>query len=527
MYRLKMNCILPIAWHANKRNKLYGSIILLYLLTLMNSQSANTQEDISIVVDTQNVLRTMAGGIGASWHAIQKDLPAYSQDDYEYPIRKTAPRGSAVGGNPPLGNQKAWEQLYRYADWLGMDWMRVEMSQRMYEPERERFDWDNEEMQTLYRILDYCQSRDVDVFLTQMWGEVEWNAFPNVHPLQSAPMSVEDFVEGLGRLMDHLVHKKKYTCIRWLCISNEPGYDWAWWIGPNGHKHSITPALKAVRERLDLYKINVPLSGPDWTNPPKTDSAELPQAMDFDPYLGAYDIHSYDGPSVEQQQIWSVWAEFAHRRNKPCFLSEMGNMKLGWGGTNPGPKSFAAVLSNAETVIRGVYAGLDAFNRWSYVNRGDLDGQWQLVRTWDIENQAYYDEVIPEPVAYYGYGMLTRFTAKHSDVLDCRVNGYSNDGILAAAVRSPQKQITVLLLNRSDRTQNTTVDLKGIQEAISFTQYRITEVEADRSDFQLKARQTIRVSPSQTFLKVDVPANSMTVYTTYVLKEKEAGVITE
>jgi hypothetical protein len=34
-------------------------------------------------------------------------------------------------------------------------------------------------------------------------------------------------------------------------------------------------------------------------------------------------------------------------------------------------------------------AGVSAFNRWSFTNRGDLDGQWQLIRTWDMENKKY------------------------------------------------------------------------------------------------------------------------------------------
>jgi hypothetical protein len=35
----------------------------------------------------------------------------------------------------------------------------VELEQRMYEPERNRFDWDNPEMRILYRQLDWCQRR--------------------------------------------------------------------------------------------------------------------------------------------------------------------------------------------------------------------------------------------------------------------------------------------------------------------------------------------------------------------------------
>jgi hypothetical protein len=42
------------------------------------------------------------------------------------------------------------------------------------------------------------------------------------------------------------------------------------------------------------------------------------------------------------------WADWAHAQGKPFFLTEYGNMQLGWGGDDPNPKSFD---SNASDVI--------------------------------------------------------------------------------------------------------------------------------------------------------------------------------
>ena len=58
--------------------------------------------------------------------------------------------------------------------------------------------------------------------------------------------------------------------------------------------------------------------------------------------------------------------------------------------------------------------GADAFNRWSFVNRGDLDGQWQLIHTWDREKKQYLKKIEPEPAAYYGFAMLITFHWKIS-----------------------------------------------------------------------------------------------------------------
>jgi hypothetical protein len=427
--------------------------------SVQGRQTAPSMQPHSLVIHTDSVRYTMAGGIGASWHAIQADLPAYSQETYAWPSREIAPRGSAVGGNPPLEFEQAWEDLLREADWLGMDWIRVEVSRRMYEPERRMFDWENDEMRTLYRILDWCRDRRVDVFLTEMWGAVEWNAFPDVHPLMSAPRSVDDFAFGLGELAEHLMMRRGYDTIRWLVIANEPGYDWAWWIGPEGHRHSITPALAAVRAELDRRGLPLPLSGPDWTNPPVPTSPDVPQALDFLPFLGAYDIHSYDAPDDELEAVWKAWVALGHQHGKPVFLSEMGNIALGWRGADPGPRSFAGALSNAEKVLRGLRAGLHAFNRWSFVNRGDLDGQWQLVRTFDIDSQSYLPRVTREPVAGPGFGILTRYVRKHSDVL--LVDGLNElpGGTFVGAVRSPDGRITILAANLNETSVS--ISLKG------------------------------------------------------------------
>ena len=164
-------------------------------------------------------VRVMRGGIGASFHAVSADLPGI------IPSGGGSWSGSESGGNPEPSDDRRWEELFRHAEWLGMDWCRVELEQRMYEPGRRDFDWDNPEMKTLYRILDWAEHRKVDVFLTQMWGDVAWNAYPGnaddpIKRLRSAPYSIPEWAYGLGELVNHLTRVKAYTCIRWVCVEN-------------------------------------------------------------------------------------------------------------------------------------------------------------------------------------------------------------------------------------------------------------------------------------------------------------------
>lgn len=486
--------------------------------------------EVRIDVAAASVIHTMRGGMGASWHAIEEPIP-------HGPTHSDG--GSAWGGHPPAEDEAAWQQIYRHADWLGLDWCRVEVEQRMYEPNRKQFDWDNPEMRILYRILDWCQQRRADVFLQQMWGNVAWNTFPPwrddpAQRVHSGPLSMDDYAEGLAALVEHLVKRKGYTCIRSLCIVNEPGYAWSWWRRPPMVAMPLEPGLAAVRKALDKRGLeNVPLCGPDWTDLPALE----PEKIDFDPLVGAYDIHSYwanfDGreggyPLAQAEKRLADWAAWAHARNKPMFLSELGSMAFGWQGDNPGPASYTAGLKDVELVIRGLNVGVDAFNRWSFVNRGDLDGQWQMIDTFDRKRKKLLGKITPHPNSYFMYGLLTRFTAKHSQVLKCTVDGgrlgrYQR--VFAACLRSPKGQLTLLVVNDADSPWETTFTLTGLGRAGTLYRYQITPQKRDRADLKVEADAEFPLVRPATEFRQRLPASSVTVYTTYRRAHDDPGVI--
>ena len=97
-------------------------------------------------VDCGKVVNTMRGGIGASWHAMQTTLMRRRAAAAGAATRR--PRTTGHGGRftaTPVGS--------------GFDWNRVEVEQRIYEPERNKFTFDSPEMRILYRILDWHQTQ--------------------------------------------------------------------------------------------------------------------------------------------------------------------------------------------------------------------------------------------------------------------------------------------------------------------------------------------------------------------------------
>ncbi len=474
--------------------------------------AAAPADEAVVSLDLAKTERRMAGGIGASWHAIRQTL--------------ASPGASAWGANPPLRNSVAWQQIERHAAWLGLDWLRVQIDQRMYEPEQGRFDWDNEEMRTLYRILDWCEAHNADVFLQQMWSHVAWNAIAGVDPARSAPRSMEAFADGLATLAEHLLKTRRYTCIKWLSITNEPGNEWSWWQGPSGPE-PLTPGLAAVKATLERRGLKLSLAGPGWLEPRGPDLKRI----DFDAHVGAYDIHWFQGTDAARQERLAEWAKWAHDRGKPFFLSEFGDVRFGSGPANPGPATFRAALSNAETVVRGLAAGVDGFSRCSLVNRGDIDGQWQLLRTWDPEKEKHLPEVAIEPVAYHGFAILTRFTAKHSEVLKAEVKGRARKRkapeTLAAALRSPKGNLTLLLVNPTGAGHEAKVELAGLGEPAKLIRYQLSEAAAKAAEPKLVPCGEVALSKESPTFFQELPPLSITVLTTYTLAPDAPGVIAE
>jgi hypothetical protein len=490
---------------------------------------------VSITVDGANVVNVLRGGLGASWHAMETLIPY----GVKHPVFTSHSHGgSGWGAYPPAEDEQAWQQIYRHADWLGLDWNRVEVEQRIYEPERDVFTFDSPEMRILYRILDWHQQRGAEVFFQQMWCNVPWLAYPEfrddpVERVHSAPVDLDAFADGLATLMEHLIKKRGYTCIKWLCITNEPGAGFSWWQAPPNQPLAIGPGLAAVRKALDQRGLTLPLSGPDTTT---GFPAEAPGDIDYLDLLGAYDFHDYGadfdfrtkGHIAAQVRNAARWAALAHGAGKPLFLSEFGTMAYGWLPDKPGPGSPPSVLAGSELVVRLANVGVDGFNRWSFLNRGDLDGQWQLVDSWDPQAKKLLTDFPPHPNSYFCLGLLSRFTAKHSAILASQVDGgriAEWQRVFAAAFRSPAEDLTLALVNDAPTEFPVKLTVQALPKPQRFYRYRYGEAQHNRADATVNPEAEFSLTLEAAEMKDTLPATSLTIYSTYKLEHDAPGVI--
>ena len=191
-------------------------------------------------------------------------------------------------------------------------------------------------------------------------------------------------------------------------------------------------------------------------------------------------------------------------------------MIYGWGGSDPGPASFEAAIKDAELVVRALNLGVEGFNRWSFVNRGDLDGHWQMIETWDRERQCLLTEFAPKPNAYFVYGLICRLTAKHSHVLACETRGGQEDGlqrVFATALKSPGGQLTWIIVNDASRAWPVRCELRGGNEK-PLHRYQVTAADRDQAGLQVRPLEQLDLVNVPGTLETILPPMSLTIYST-------------
>jgi hypothetical protein len=148
-------------------------VALALLMVVMAAPAPSA--DVKLTADFRG-LRVLQGSMGAS--GTPRNLPV---------VRPFAWR-QCVGREPTGGDTEPGAR-WASCHWLGFDFLgRVE--QRMWHQagsvHRRAGDAD-------HRILDWCEQRKADVFLQVMWGNMDWNAFPEfrepVARVHSGPVS--------------------------------------------------------------------------------------------------------------------------------------------------------------------------------------------------------------------------------------------------------------------------------------------------------------------------------------------------
>ena len=454
----------------------------------------------------------MSFGLGQNWHVSDGlcYLPGSKVFDYA--------AGSAWGAVPPHTDVEKWNQIFYHTSWLGIDFIRLIIEQHMYCPEKDGvYTWESNEMKNLYRVLDWCESNKVDVFLTEQFAHTPWNCPPDAKSVViHSPVNVDAWAQAYAAMVDLLVNKKHYTCIKCLNIGNEPergfkGTDgWSWKDGASWSE-GLDKAIHYVRE---VKGIPIPFAGPD-------DYCRV-DTVRTDKRLGIYELHRYQVNTTNPDAAFANWIDSARKEGKPFFLGEFG----GW-IANPGQQShsYRYNIGVVAWTIKELNMGVDGMLRWNFINRGDLDGDWQMIDTFDTLNNTYYTKINPHPNTYFTQGLLSRFTAKNSIILKTLTN---NNAINAAALKTKNGNYTAFVVNTdSIISYKMTLTLGNLNGNLKLYRYKVTPVDAEKTDIKITFSALFQLNFQSNIFVDKLEANSLFIYTTYKLEPGEKGIIVD
>jgi len=382
--------------------------------------------------------RRMESGIGASWHSLIFPTAAHG--------------GSGFGGSPPVLPiyEGLWQSIEEQATTIGLKFIRAEFSWAGIQPTINHLAIESQEMRILERILSWADRNDADVLLQCMWGGTHWHALPDlkddpVWETCSAPADIEVSTAVWQNLLDYLRLQKSHRCIRWIHLVNEPGV--SWWRLRRGEfspeeKTQQMAYLGLAQEKaaamLREYHPDISLMGAGLTDIPRDIVlAEQPwfasaDVVDFHTYGACFDHEDPANLAVPwayrmkdriETHLARMTAE-AHAAGKPLFLTEFGSMAYGWGEQHPqhpGPSTFHALLKDAELIIRALTVGVGALCRWSFVNRGDQDGLWQIIDTWDPQRKCWLDCAHPQPTTALVLSRIMQLVGKRNYIFPVSV----------------------------------------------------------------------------------------------------------
>ena len=151
-----------------------------------------------------------------------------------------------------------WNKAYRRLDVMELRFARVVINASLYcktPPlgQARVYDFNSPTAKLLYKILDYCQSRNVTVILGE-WADPSGKS--DVIDRSRKQFRFDGTIEydpGLtfiiGDFLTYHFQEKKYTCIQYYNLGNEPNGDWMYTERIAARRPSIINLDNALKAR--------------------------------------------------------------------------------------------------------------------------------------------------------------------------------------------------------------------------------------------------------------------------------------
>jgi hypothetical protein len=459
-------------------------------------------EPITITVHSDLPITQRFMGVGVQW------------DPYEYPP-----------------SPEAWKTTLSRIDFMKPGLFRVMLNATSYVRGFDgagspRYAWSEgetgiERLSSLLGILDYAQSRNIEVLIG------EWSPSRGINTGAGRVGAADPHWAKIhAGFLKYLIDARKYTIIRSFIYMNEPNGNWMW-PGGSVDYAAWAQGIRNLRKELDSQGLGaVRIAGPDnsgnweWLD---RCAADLPGEF------GAWEMHWYakDADVLEgrietllRQKREMLLRTDPQSASKPLFLGEAGMIE---GKTNgdqqPRVKEFTYGVLMADYLAQVARAGWQSAIAWDlddamHVNTGGrvTPPTERTLKIWGFWNTQGSAMGHPEDEAirpwFYTWSLMGRLFPKGARIVSSDTNG-ELPGLRTLAAARQDGSLSVMVVNDSEEARTIEVRVPGSgPRALQIYHYFEHDRPADTEGFPV-AHATLLMADTAKGVHAELPSRGV------------------
>jgi len=433
-------------------------------------------------------------------------------------------------------SEKSWQRVFERTDFMRLNFIRLVLNANEYCKAypvggKPVFDFNDARILRICRILDYCQKKGVDVILGE-WGNPRMDGITIADPR---------WTEIVGGFLDYLVNVKKYTCIKYYNLGNEPnnkdGYVDLWKAGSivnfeNWHTSILNLHNELVKRGL---KESIKIVGPDcaWGNDwikRIIEDKELAAAIDV------YEVHNYasdkeieNGFYGKEMAYYREYISFKdpHGKEKQFFMAEAG-MVTGKNKTDQQKNiaTFQYGVWMTDFAIQSMNAGQAGLTAWDMDDAMHTNGKlgpgteitdyiWKEWGFWDsFGEEKGKPELTNMRPWFYAWSLLSKYVPRGSQILKTSDTGIAGLRSTASKITANGKtEYTFVIVNESTEKRVLNLFLANVK-GIDLNQFNYfeTDMPVDSRGFA-RAKKVLKSANLHKGITVEMPSKGVVILT--------------
>jgi hypothetical protein len=434
---------------------------------------ANLKADAMVKVDVEDVLVEDFLGAGVQWSA----YPWFDVTEAD------------------------WQKVFKRVDHMQLPFSRVMVDMTTFfdgldEDGEPKYLFDCELMQRVYKLLDYCEERDVTV----MFGHWGW---ANTAKHSGGNWDVEPESELHAKisaaLIDQVINKKGYKCVKWFDTINEPDGSWSSCKDNWEQYKAVVSNLQKELERKGMAgKIGISGTGDvyrQWVGKALGDERirECLTIYNEHHYLWNKDVVSGKFEELVRERIASIKAKDP---GKGYFAGELGFLD----GKNQTDQQvnvyeFWYGVSMVDAAIQMLRAGVSGFLAWDMDDSmhwaGDSDGPleappnaYERRKIWGFWNITGAENGMAEDENmrpwFYAWSALSRSFPKGCETVAVEDTGVEKLRVAAAKIAAGGKyHLSFAVVNNSDEKRTVKLVVPGVKGKVTLGTYEYFDRNGD------------------------------------------------